>query len=139
MVMSSLNGRSILFYDGTCGVCNRFVRFVIRHDKERNFLFAPLGGSTSLGMLAPSPAPPAESIVLVTTSGEVLFKIHAVVGVLEGLSWPYVSLAKILRRAPVALANAGYDAFARIRHRLSSERRYACPIVGAHVRERFLD
>ncbi|MFI5221006.1 MAG: thiol-disulfide oxidoreductase DCC family protein [Bacteroidia bacterium] len=32
----------LLFYDGICGLCNRSVQFVIRHDKKRTFRFIPL-------------------------------------------------------------------------------------------------
>src|SRR5262245_6196144 len=32
----------ILFYDGVCGLCNRIVQFVLRHDPAGRFRFAPL-------------------------------------------------------------------------------------------------
>jgi len=32
----------ILFYDGVCGLCDAFVRFMIRHDKEEIFKLASL-------------------------------------------------------------------------------------------------
>lgn len=37
----------IVYYDGDCGVCNSFVRRIIRHDAEGRFRFAPLGGETA--------------------------------------------------------------------------------------------
>lgn len=38
---------AIVYYDGDCGVCNRFVHRTIRHDAEGRFRFAPLGGETA--------------------------------------------------------------------------------------------
>ncbi|MHC5065865.1 MAG: DCC1-like thiol-disulfide oxidoreductase family protein, partial [Planctomycetota bacterium] len=38
---TSLNN-PIIFFDGVCGLCNRFVDQVMRHDKKSIFRFAPL-------------------------------------------------------------------------------------------------
>ena len=32
----------ILLYDGVCGLCNRFVRFILKHDHQDRFRFAAL-------------------------------------------------------------------------------------------------
>lgn len=34
------NERPILIYDGACGLCNKAVQFVLRHEKEAVLLFA---------------------------------------------------------------------------------------------------
>jgi hypothetical protein len=36
----------IVFFDGECGLCHAFVKFVVRHDPAAQFLFAPLRGET---------------------------------------------------------------------------------------------
>ena len=36
--------KSILFFDGECGLCNRTVRFLIKRDRHRRLYFAPLQG-----------------------------------------------------------------------------------------------
>ena len=38
--------RTIIFFDGVCGLCNRTVDFVLSEDQARNFLFSPLQGET---------------------------------------------------------------------------------------------
>lgn len=35
---------NIVFFDGVCGLCNKFVDFVICHDKNEQIFFAPLQG-----------------------------------------------------------------------------------------------
>ena len=33
---------SVVYYDGVCGLCNRTVRWLIRHDRKRILRYAPL-------------------------------------------------------------------------------------------------
>ena len=44
--------RSIVFFDGVCGLCNGFVNFLLKIDKKHALFFAPLQGETakSLGL-----------------------------------------------------------------------------------------
>ena len=44
--------RPILFYDGVCGLCNRFVQFVLRRDPNAVFRFAPLQSALAASVLA---------------------------------------------------------------------------------------
>ena len=37
----------IVFYDDTCGLCQRSIIFFIKRDKKRELLFAPLNGKTA--------------------------------------------------------------------------------------------
>lgn len=41
----------IIFFDGVCGLCNRSVDFIIRHDRTHRFRFAPLQGETAKIMI----------------------------------------------------------------------------------------
>jgi predicted DCC family thiol-disulfide oxidoreductase YuxK len=42
----------ILLYDGVCGLCHRFVQFVLRHDPTGVFRFAPLQSPPAARILA---------------------------------------------------------------------------------------
>ena len=42
----------ILFYDGDCGLCNRAVHFVLKHDKKLIFHYASLHSQTAKKLLA---------------------------------------------------------------------------------------
>ncbi len=57
----------ILFFDGVCGLCNRFVDFMLRVDSKDRFRYSPLQGETArrllemddqAGGLEPGSAPP---------------------------------------------------------------------------------
>lgn len=41
----------LLFYDGTCGLCHGAVNFVLKHDTNKIFAFAPLQGETASQLL----------------------------------------------------------------------------------------
>lgn len=42
-----MNQRPVIFFDGHCGLCNRSVDWILRHDSRHQFLFAPLQGTTA--------------------------------------------------------------------------------------------
>lgn len=37
----------LVFYDGECGLCDRVVQLLIKFDRQEQFAFAPLKGSTA--------------------------------------------------------------------------------------------
>ena len=37
----------IVFYDDSCGLCQRSVLFFLKQDKQKQFLFSPLSGKTA--------------------------------------------------------------------------------------------
>jgi len=60
----------VVFFDGVCALCNRFVTGVMSEDREGIFRFAPLQGETARTWLPEQPHHPAEwSIVLVDEEG----------------------------------------------------------------------
>lgn len=131
-------GRDVLFYDGSCGLCHRAVRFVIRADRDgRAFRFAPLGGETFERLLPAARPPLPDSLIVCTRSGEILARSAAVVHVLRRLGPPWTAAGAVLALVPRFLRDAGYDALARVRRRLFARPPEACPRVPAPLRARF--
>src|SRR5207244_5401306 len=44
--------RATLYYDGECGLCDRFVQFVLRHDPRGHFQFATLQSESGRQVLS---------------------------------------------------------------------------------------
>jgi predicted DCC family thiol-disulfide oxidoreductase YuxK len=44
-------GKYILLFDGECNLCNHFVQFVIKYDKQKKFLFTSLQSATGKALL----------------------------------------------------------------------------------------
>jgi len=47
--------RPVIFFDGVCGLCNRFVDRVLRADRKAVFDFAPIQGETAREFLGDLP------------------------------------------------------------------------------------
>src|SRR2546422_9892759 len=57
---SSALEHPIIFFDGVCAMCNRFVDLILRADRRDVFRFAPLEGETARALLPPLAADPRE-------------------------------------------------------------------------------
>ena len=40
------HNEKIILYDGVCILCNKWVNFIIKHDKNKTFKFSPLQSKT---------------------------------------------------------------------------------------------
>jgi predicted DCC family thiol-disulfide oxidoreductase YuxK len=131
----------LVLYDGVCGLCDRSVQFLLRHDRRARLSFAALQGETARPILERHGlAGELGSFVLVRDAGTSRERLHLrSSGALEvtrelGGAW---RLARALRVVPRRLRDAVYDWVAR--------RRYgwfgtldACRVPGPEVRSRFL-
>jgi len=129
--------RPIVFFDGVCGLCNRFVDWVITRDGRGHFVFAPLQGATARAMgVEPRTADPALwSIVLVDDTG-VRERSDAVLVIAAELGGVY-RLATTLRWIPRPLRDWVYDRIARRRYRFFGKRD-ACRMPTEAEQDRFL-
>ncbi len=131
-----LPGR-ILLYDGECGLCDRFVQWVLGRDSEGAFHFAALQGETAARLRGLHPDIPegVETAVLVD-QGEVWLRSRAVFRVmaLMGGVWGVLSWMRVL---PVGWTDPGYRWVASMRHRLKGGAA-SCRLPGPGEAERFL-
>jgi predicted DCC family thiol-disulfide oxidoreductase YuxK len=133
--------RTILFYDGECGLCHRFVRFLLWRDADgARFAFSPLGGHHIRQVLSETErAALPDSLVLRTADGAIRTRSESVLGAFDLLGgfWQWVAAAG--RIVPLRIRDAVYDWVARMRRRVFGAPPYSCPLVPAQLRDRFLD
>jgi predicted DCC family thiol-disulfide oxidoreductase YuxK len=134
-------GKDVLFYDGACGLCHRFVRLVLAEDAGGGATlgFAPLQGSTFASTFSQEErASLPDSLVVRTADGRTLVRSRAVRRVLDRMGglWRLAAMAGAV--IPTGLADTLYDGVARIRSRLFTRPHEACPLVAAELRARFL-
>jgi predicted DCC family thiol-disulfide oxidoreductase YuxK len=128
--------RNLVLFDGECGMCDRLVQWLLRHDKRGVLSYAPLQGE------AARPFAPADSDTMVFVerlddgstrilrrSRGVFRILHKLGGVWRLLSW--------LRLLPVFLTDAGYRFVARRRLRWFG-RVASCRLPDDATRARFL-
>jgi predicted DCC family thiol-disulfide oxidoreductase YuxK len=132
----------LLLYDGVCGLCDRLVQFVLRHDRGDRFRFAalqsPLAGNLLRGY--GRDAADLDTVYVIARHDEpaakLLSKGRAVLFVLTELGGIW-RLASVLRVLPRPLLDFGYDLIARRRYRWFG--RYdACPLPTPATRAKFL-
>jgi len=118
----------LVFYDGACGFCHSFVRFVLSENKYKwTFRFAPLESNPTLDQ---------ESLT-VLEEGQIYVKSRAIFRIFVSLGGLWKALAIILSWLPTSFSDAVYDAIARIRHRLFARPKEICPILPPELRDYF--
>lgn len=106
----------IAFYDGECGLCNRFVQFVLDHDPGGRVLLAPLQGETFRDRL-PGHGPPDLQTVLLLDGGRLYGRSSAVLRVMRRLSFPWPLLGWVGAVVPRSIRDRAYDLVASRRYR----------------------
>jgi predicted DCC family thiol-disulfide oxidoreductase YuxK len=134
-------GRHIIFYDGACGLCHSCVRFVLRHDKAENFMFAPLQGEYAQSKLdlTALTSKYGDTIIVETHTKELKVKSDAVIHILKTLGGAWGALGSLYRIFPKGVRNWGYDLVGKYRHTFFKKPAAVCPIVPNELQKRFLD
>jgi predicted DCC family thiol-disulfide oxidoreductase YuxK len=133
----------LVLYDGLCGLCDRFVRFLLRIDKHDRLLFAALQGPVGTRILKEAGrATDSLSTVIVVAdylkpTQRLLDRSEAGLFAIESAGGLYRTAA-VLRVFPRSLRDAAYDLIARGRYRIFG-RFDACPIPAPKTRAKFLD
>lgn len=126
-----------VFYDAACGLCHRTVRFAVHRDRHARLRFAPVGGATWGRLAEVDREALPDSVVVAAPSGEVFVRSRAIVQLLWTLGGAWRWLGGLLWLIPWPLRDLGYRAVAAVRRRLFRPPEGACPLVPAHLQERF--
>lgn len=134
--------QTLVLYDGVCGPCNRLVAFLLRHDRNERFRYAPLQSEFAQTLLHRYGlnAEDFDTVVVLADFGQpterALTRSEAAlcsIGRLGGI-WKLLAIAKLI---PRPLREAAYRFMAR--------RRYAvfgkfseCPLPRSEDRHKFL-
>lgn len=136
-------GTTVVFYDGVCGMCDRFVQFLLRHDRAARFRFAPLQGQLARTTLTSRGFDPSslETVYVIADWGtpreRVLDRSQAILHAVAQLNGRWQRLAQIGRIVPRPLADRMYRLVSRARYRISGQTT-SCPLPTAEWRERSL-
>jgi predicted DCC family thiol-disulfide oxidoreductase YuxK len=127
----------LVLYDGTCGLCARSVRFILRHERDHEIQFAPLQGETAAGLRDKFPQIPRTLESVVYIDGERVFLrskafLHAARHMRAPWRWGYA-----MRWLPSFLLDLGYRVIAALRYRLFG-RVDMCDLPAPEQRARFL-
>jgi predicted DCC family thiol-disulfide oxidoreductase YuxK len=140
----SARANPIVLYDGVCGLCNRLVQFILRHDYTDVFRFASLQSTFAGQILRKHGASTADldTFYVVADPGlsnEHLFaRSDAVAYVLRELGGIWKVCGELWKLLPRSLREGLYKLVARHRYRIFG-RLDACPLPDPRVRHKFLE
>lgn len=127
----------IVLFDGVCVLCNGSMRFVLRHERAPEFLFAAVQSCTGRQALAELGRPLEDWDSVVVIDGDAVYlKSDAALRLARGLKAPWRWLGA-LRVLPRGLRDWLYDRVARNRYRLFG-RYQDCLVPDRDLRRRYL-
>ena len=133
----------ILLYDGVCGLCNRFVRFILKHDHNDRFRFAALQSTFARAILERHGLNPnaLDTVYLVSDYDQpnerLLARNQAATAVLRELGGFWRFWASILDLLPGRFRDWRYALVARNRYRFFGKYE-TCPLPQEEDRHTFL-
>ncbi len=125
----------ILFFDGVCGLCNRFVDWCLAHDQSHSIKYAPLQGETASKLLPERLTKDLKTVVLYD-NGEIFTHSTAVLRIMIITGYSGFVVAP-LRLIPRPLRDLGYRMVAAMRYKLFGKKE-TCRMPKPHERALFL-
>jgi predicted DCC family thiol-disulfide oxidoreductase YuxK len=135
-----MNAPDLVLYDGTCGLCHAWVRFLLRRDADGSrFRYSPLQGDEAARRIpADARAALPDSVVVVDAEGAVRTRSDAALRLFQRLGGGWTALARVAAIVPRPLRDGTYDLVARTRRRLFRRPDDLCPVVPPELAGRFL-
>lgn len=141
--MPTPDSNPIVLYDGVCGLCNRLVQFILKHDSRDRFRFASLQSDFAQGLMTRHGVDPhdLDTVYVVKNYQQpdeaLLARSDAILNMLKNLGGIW-SLAGIGRVLPRAFRDAVYKLVARNRYRVFGKHE-SCMLPEPKHRAKFLD
>ena len=134
----------IIFYDGVCGLCNRLVQFLLKHDRDGRLRYASLQSDFAAKVLRPHGIDPKDLDTLHVVESfkqpdeRVLQRSDAVLRAARELGGIWSPLARLAKIVPRPLRDLFYRFVARNRYRVFGKYD-TCMLPDPNQRNRFLD
>jgi predicted DCC family thiol-disulfide oxidoreductase YuxK len=126
----------LVLFDGPCTLCNRSVRFIIRHEKQPSLTFASLQSEVGRKMITDHNLPETIDAMVLIESEKVLYGSDAAIELCSYLPPPW-RFARVFRFLPKKCHRAIYRWIARNRYRWFGKDD-ACPLPDPGQAHRFL-
>ncbi|MER3497705.1 MAG: thiol-disulfide oxidoreductase [Chitinophagaceae bacterium] len=129
--------KPIVLFDGVCNYCNRMVNFIIRQDRKKVFLFAPLQSNTGRQILEKfSITQQAVDSFIIYEKGKVYLRSTAALKLYNRLPW-YWKWTQLFWIVPRFLRDAVYDVFAKNRYKWFGKKE-ECMVPATEIKDRFV-
>ena len=139
MIETVPNNKKLILFDGVCNLCNSAIQYVIKHDRDDTFLFAPLQSEVGKKVISKYniDTDKTDSILLYSNENGLSIKSTAALKVAKHLGFPR-NLLTIFFIVPPMIRNWVYDFVARNRYKWYGKKE-ECMIPTPELKSRFLD
>ena len=135
-MMELPKGKTLLLFDGYCHLCNGIVKFIIKFDRKKKFLFSPLGSPTGTHWRLKHAIPDQIDSIIVIDGENYHSKADAALLIAKKLGGTF-HVASIFYGLPRKYRDQLYDWLARNRYRWFG-RYQSCMVPGPEHLDRFI-
>ena len=131
--------KQLILFDGVCNLCNSSVVYVIKHDKNDVFRFAPLQSEIGKAIIKKYniDTSKTDSILLYSETFGLKIKSSAAIAIASKLGFPR-NLLNVFFIVPPFIRNWFYDFIAKNRYKWYGKRD-ACMIPTPELKAKFLE
>ena len=140
MIDSIPKHKQLILFDGVCNLCNSSVLYVIKRDKENQFLFAPLQskiGETIINEFNIDTTQTDSILLFKPENHKITSKSTAALKVAKSLGFP-TNILSIFLIVPTGIRNWVYDFIAKNRYKWYGKKE-SCMIPTRELKSKFLD
>jgi len=128
--------RSIVLFDGVCNFCSDSVNFIIRHDTENKFMFAPLQSEKGIELRAKYGIEDNIDSIVLIEDDQAFTRSTGALRIAKRLGGIWAA-AYVLIIVPRPIRDYFYELFAKYRYRWFGKKD-ECMLPTPEIRARFL-
>lgn len=129
----------LILFDGYCGLCNKFVDYVLRKDATHIFKLAPIQGETAAQVIATHSLKVvlSDPSSIIYIDGDIVYeKSDAVLHIMSKLS-KVGALYNLLFYVPKIIRNPSYELIAKYRYKIFGKQQ-SCRMPTKEEKDRLL-
>jgi predicted DCC family thiol-disulfide oxidoreductase YuxK len=136
-LLETIKDKNILLFDGSCGLCNDSIKFVLKREKNSELYFSPLQSEFGKKILKEFDLNDGTDSMVFIQNGKPYIKSSAALRLTKFLKagWPLMAGFLIV---PGFIRNAVYDLIARNRITWFGSADY-CEMMTPELRKRFIE
>ncbi len=132
-----IKDKTIILFDGNCGLCNKSVRFILKHEKDQELYFSALQSETGKQVLKQFELGNKTDSIVFIKNGKAFIRSSAALQITKHLKalWPLLFGFYIV---PKFIRDAVYNYIAKNRIKWFGAADY-CEMMTPELKKRFLE
>ncbi len=137
-IIATVQTQDTIVFDGTCILCNGFMKFILRFDRQQNFKFLTAQSDNGQTLYKHHDLDPTDfDTFLIFVDSKLYERLDGVLAIYSKLGWPW-KIAGITHILPRPIKNWLYARIAKNRYAIFGQYD-ACMMPTPDIKARFLD